>query len=382
MNVGVNGLFVVPAGAGGTWTYLRNVMRELPPLDTSVAYTVFENQESAGILNPRNATNVREIVCPVHAARRPTRLLYEYSVLPLQAKRNRLDVLFCTSFTAPNRSNYATVVTIHDMRHEDLPESFPMFYRLMLTRLARRAARSAAQILTGSEHAKQRIIAAYAVPADRVRVAHLAAEPQYFARVSHEERERIRQTYQLRNPYIFSLAAPNYQKNLNLLVDAFIALRRTSINVRLVAPGFFHPDAAPLREKMRRAGLESEIIATGWIADADLPALYQDAAAFVVPSRYEGFGIPVLEAMASGTPVVTTTATSLPEVAGDAALLVAPDDPAALTAALRRLFEDAPLRDHLTARGEMQARRFSWKKTAEITLRALHDATAYRGPKE
>ncbi|MDQ6906673.1 MAG: glycosyltransferase family 4 protein, partial [Chloroflexota bacterium] len=149
-------------------------------------------------------------------------------------------------------------------------------------------------------------------------------------------------------------------------------------NAQLVLVGLRSVAAGSLEEKVRAAGLGGEVVVTGWVPDADLPALYQGAEVFVLPSRYEGFGLPVLEAMASGVAVVTTTATALPEVAGEAALLVEPDDVAGLADALRRVLDDSVLRAGMVARGRERAAQFTWHRTAEATLAAFRLALASR----
>lgn len=373
LRIGVNSLFLLPTGAGGTWTYLRNLMHELPALDESIEYLLFTNCENRGMLDTRDAPNVREIPCPVRGSSRLSRLSYMYGYLPIQARRAGIDLLFSPALTAPPRFGYASALTIHDVQHEDLPENFPPFERLIFARLFRRSARTAAQILTVSEHAKQRITAVYGVPPARITVTYEAADPIFFVRVSPETVERVRQRYGLGARYILAVGQLHPHKNLGLLLDAYATLRgTTTMPVRLALVGLPRSAGEELRERIRALGIEGEIIMTGWVPDEDLPALYQGAAAFVMPSRYEGFGLPVLEAMASGVPVVTTTATSLPEVAGDAALLVDPDDVAGMAEALGRVLGDEGLRAELIGRGTKRARQFTWRTTAVATLAAFH----------
>ncbi len=373
--VGINSLFLIPEGVGGTETYLRNLIRELPALDPDIAYTLFTNRENAGTFAVPPGANLRELPCPVRAVRRPERLAYEYGVLPLRARRQQVDVLFSPGFTAPARRGYASVVTIHDMQPEDMPDNFTPLYHFGYTRLMRRAARQAAHILTVSEHAKGRIVALYGIPPERITVSHHAAGPIYFTSVSPDEIARVRQTYGIHFPYLLSVATLHPHKNLDALIDAFVALRQTGDTaIQLVLVGLRGTAAATLQTKVETAGIADAVVMTGWVPDADLPALYQGATVYVLPSRYEGFGIPILEAMASGTPVITTTAASLPEVAGDAALLVDPDDRAALAHALRRVVNDPALRADLIGRGRARAPLFTWRKTAEATLAAFAHA--------
>ena len=278
------------------------------------------------------------------------------------------------------RSRYASVVTIHDMQHEDMPELFPWLDRTVFLTLLRRVARNAAHILTMSEYTKERIIARYGIPPERITVGYNAASPAFFARVGPEEIARVRAKYGIVGGYLLSVATLHAHKNLDLLIDAVKVLRSQppGEDIRLVLVGLRGTAADTLAAKIRAVGGEAFMTCTGYVPDADLAALYQGATACVTPSRYEGFGIPVLEAMASGVPVVMSNATALPEVAGDAALMFDPADLAALVAALHRVLSDADLRAALIARGVARAQQFTWRRTAEITLAVLQDAARVR----
>jgi glycosyltransferase involved in cell wall biosynthesis len=378
LHVGIDSLFLIPGGVGGSETYLRNVIAELTNLEEPSAYTLYTNRENAGTFEFNRAA-VREVRCAIPAVRRPLRLLYEYAVLPRRAHRMGIDVLFAPGFTTPTSRRYATVATILDMRHIDLPGSFSPAFLMAHSLLTLHAARTATRILTLSEHAKRRIIDVYRVPDEKVLVSYLAAEPLYFAPVLDDAVRRVREQYGLSTPYILSVATLHPHKNLGTLIEAFKAVRATSAcSLQLALVGLPGEAAQRLRQEVQAAGLTEAVVLTGWVPDADLPALYRGAEVFVLPSRYEGFGIPVLEAMASGVPVITTTAASLPEVAGDAALLFHPDDAAGLVQALRQVLTNNVLRHTLIGRGRVRSQLFTWHATAQQTNAALRQAASLR----
>jgi len=374
VRVSVDALYALPDG-GGTWTYLRALLRELPACDAEARYTVFTNREGGKLLDPTAVGTVRAVRCPVPGG--SARLAYEYAALPAQIVRAGTDVLFAPAFTLPAAPGAASVVTIHDLRHEELPASFPPLHGAMLRRLARAAARRADHVIVTTDRTRARLIACYNLDPERVHTVPLAADAAFFAPIPEATRAAVRERHGLYRPYLLSLAQPSWQKNLAALVEAYLAWRvldRT--DTHLVLPGWRPGDAPELWAKVRAAGREADVRCIGRVPDADLPALYAGAAAFVLPSRYEGFGIPLLEAMACGTPVLATTAAALPEVAGDAALLFAPDDRPALVAALRHLLDDPALRASLVARGHARARQFSWHNTAAQTYAVLARAHA------
>ncbi len=381
LRVGLNGLFLLLGRMAGMETYLRALVREMPPLDPAIEYVLFVDRRNAGTFGVEAYANVREVICPVPvpANRRAAwgvRVAAEYAVLPPLVRRHGVDVLLNPAFIGPAPRGTPAVVTFHDAQHEDLPENFASVDQRVFARLLRHSARHAAHILTDSRYAKGRVETIYGIPPARVTAIHLAADARFFAPMPDAEIARVCGVYGLSTPYLLSVASLMPHKNFDTLLDAFAILRATGAGARLALVGQRSVAGDALARRIAAEGMADAVTLTGYVPDEDLPALYRGAVAFVLPSRYEGFGIPVLEAMASGTPVVTTTATSLPEVAGDAALLVDPDDTAGFVAAMRRLLTDDAMRATLIARGIVQARRFTWERAAATTLDLLRRAAS------
>ena len=257
------------------------------------------------------------------------------------------------------------MLTFHDL----IPLRYPGYVtpraRLLFRVTTALALRTAQTIIAVSEAARRDLLAAFGVAPAKVITVYEAADPRFRPQPAAEQ-ARVRALYGLPDRFFLYVGINKPHKNLESLIAAYAAL--TGSKPALVIAGPWDERYPEPRALAARLGLETAVRFLGPVGEADLPGLYAAATAFVFPSRYEGFGLPVLEAMACGTPVACSNVSSLPEVAGDAALFFAPDDTPALTGVLRRLSDDSALCADLRARGLAQAARFSWPLTAQRTL--------------
>jgi len=306
------------------------------------------------------------------------KLWFEQVTFPRLCRRMGADLAHVPYFAPPLRPGVPTLCTIHDLIPMVLPgyRGTPMV-RLYTSLVATGAAR-ASLILTDSQASRGDILAHLRVPAGRVRVVYLAPAPHYRPITEAARLEAVRRKYGLPDRFVLWLAGFDVRKNADALLHAYTWVAETlDDEYPLVMAGGLPARDTPFFPDPRRIAARLDIAGVvrypGYIEEDDKPAVYSAATVFVYPSRYEGFGLPVLEAMACGTPVVTSNATSLPEVAGEAALQVPPDDTRCLAAAIISLCTDEALREGLRRRGLAQAAGFTWPRTAGETLDAYRD---------
>lgn len=285
---------------------------------------------------------------------------------PQDLRRRGIDLAH-VQYIIPPIAPCPVVTTIHDVAFRRYPELFPLKHRLLLNLLIPFAAHHAAAVITGSEATRRDLMEFYGVPAEKVVVTPYAADPIYRPMDRNAARRAVRSRLGVPGPYVLSVGVLQPRKNLPRLVRAYNRASRDFPH-RLVIVGKEGWAGAELRQAVAQAPAGREPLFTGYVADADLPALYAGADVFAYPSLYEGFGLPPLEAMACGTPVLTSNVSSLPEVVGEAAVMVDPRDESALAAALRRLLSDPAGRERLAAAGIARARNFSWERTARETV--------------
>jgi glycosyltransferase involved in cell wall biosynthesis len=327
--------------------------------------------------------------------------------LPWASLRGSFDLLHVT-YNAPPLSPCPTVVTIHDISFEHYPQFFSPRDLLILKTLVPLSARRAAHILTGSQHTRRELMDRYGLPPQKITVTSYAADEQFRPVLDPAALQAVRAKYGIGGgPFALALGNLQPRKNIARLAAAFAqavnseqstALDRQHLAVNgqpsrettddwslatasfsLVIAGKAQWRESEVFQAVQRAGLEGRVVFPGYVDDADLPALYSAAALFVYPSLYEGFGLPPLEAMACGTPVISSNAASLPEVVGDAALLIGPTDTAALAQALRTVLTQPSLHADLRRRGFERAAQFSWRRCATETLGAYQTALGWRG---
>jgi len=298
-------------------------------------------------------------------------VLWTHAILPAQAARSHIDVLHTPAHVIPVLAPCPTVVSILDALILKTPENFTRWHRNYARVFVPLSARQAAAILTISEHSKRDLVETLKVSPDKVHVTYLAASPRFHP-VAIADIYDAREQYAIHKPFILSVGTLEPRKNITRLVQAFAQLNRTDYQVIHVGPkGWQYDD---ILAEAQRLGLQDTVRFLGHVPLDDLVKLYNAASLFVYPSLYEGFGIPVLEAMACGCPVITSNTSSLPEVAGDAAILIDPTDTQQLADAIQRVLEDRPLADSLNEKGLANARRFSWERCAQETLAVYRQA--------
>ena len=365
----------VGAQLAGNESYAVNLIEALAEIDQTNLYTLYVTKPAAidRFADRWSNFKVRQTLPHTPLVRIPL-------TLSAELRRHPVDVLH-VQFTAPPFAPCPVVTTIHDLSFEHLPETFKRRSRAQLRLTVRRTARKAALILTLSEFSRRDIIETYAVDPERIIVTPAAAPAHFKPIVDETELEKIRERYGIGANYLLSLGSIQPRKNLTRLIEAFQWLRKSRPDDKpphLVIAGKRGWLDDEVFHAAQQDGLNESVRFIGYVPEADLPALYSGAMCFVYPSYFEGFGLPVLEAMQCGAPVIAGNQTSLPEVAGDAALLFDPFDTRALGEAIARVIDHPDYRAELRVKGLQRAAEFSWIATARLTLKAYESAAANR----
>ena len=365
----------------GMGNFLYNLLIELIELDRTNQYVLYTNQ-------PLSDTNLDlPDNFQVQFLSLPTYPLWEQVALPLAARRDQLDVLHCPANTGPLwlPKGVSLVLTVHDVMYmlptSVLPASPSLYQRL--GRLYRRlvvplVARRATTIVTDSHYSRQDIVKYLDGAEDSVQVVWGAPNSACRVITDATALTKVRTKYALHRPFILALAGVDPRKNTVKVIEAFALLLKNfsaqPAAYQLALVGLPTSAQPSFLTQARKLGVDRHVSLMGFVPEADLVALYNLAEVFVYPSLYEGFGLPVLEAMACGTPVVTSPAGSIPEVAGDAALFVDPTSAVAISQGIIQVLSDRELAQRLQALGFAQAGRFSWRRTATEMLRIYADA--------
>jgi glycosyltransferase involved in cell wall biosynthesis len=372
-HIGLNLVFLVPDETGGMEVAARELipalLAEAPP---GMRFTAFINREAAAAGGGPWGELLPAVTVPANARNRVQWVLGEQTLLPPLAMREGVDLVHSLASTAPLWGRFRRVVTVHDLIYARFPEAHAGIRDKGMKVLVPQAARRSHRVIADSQSTREDLVELVGISSGQIDVVPLGLGQVWREASLAEGETRARFELGARR-VLLSLSAKRPHKNLLALIDA-LALIPPEDRPVLVLPGYRTAYEAELRERATSAGVGGDVRFPPWVSAAELEGLWALAAAFVFPSLYEGFGLPVLEAMARGVPVACSNASSLPEVAGDAALLFDPQDEAAIAGALRRLLDDVALREQLRTRGLTRAGEFTWQRTARLTLESYRRA--------
>ena len=378
MRIGIDArLLTYRRGIGNVVFHLLHGLSEL---SDDCSYVIYVDDPSAKELVPDDARfSVRTLRPKFYPA-------WEQISLPLRVARDKLDILHCPGNTAPVYlpDQVKLVLTIHDVMYlfpASILHKSPSFYqrvgREYLRRIVPFVARRAASIITISESSREDILKYLHVPEERINVVSLAANGACQVIADASLLITVRKKYSLDSPFMLALGAIDPRKNSATIMKAYARFKQQNSGPsKLAIIGLPVNGMMAFKRLAEELGISDEVVLTGFVTDDDLVALYNAAELLIYPSLYEGFGLPVLEAMKCGTPVITSPSGSIPEISGDAAVMVNPLDVDEIAAAMKRVTTDKVLHRHLVAKGKTQAEKFSWQRTAEKTSEIYRNVMA------
>ena len=354
----------------GVRTYVANIVEQIPNLEGRLRYVVYVKDPSAFSNGQSKCTNLEIKKLPSPSGR--FNLLAGF---PMCCLRDSLS-LFHSQYVLPAFLGCKSVLTIHDILYESHPEFFPGFHRRLLKMFVPLSARKASRIMADSEYTKGEIVKYYNIPEEKIRVIHLGVSDKLSPVIEQDLIDAALQRYMISKKYILFVGRIEPRKNISGLLRALDYIKkRGAKDLCLVIVG--NQDILfkekELFKNIKKMGLDSDVVFTGGVSEEDLALLYSGAKALVYPSFAEGFGLPVLEAMACGTPVITSNTTSLPEIAGDAALLVDPHSFVGIGESIEAILKNDTLREDLSHRGVKRAQRFRWEETAKKTIQVYRE---------
>ena len=373
MRIGINALYSMSGSVGGMETYLRNIVRAILKHDTQNKYIFFANKENYEYFDTEQ-DNFVKVLCPFPKGLGIKLFFWEQCILPFQASKYKVDILFSPVYTSPAFLSCKSVVTIHCMNYYYNPEDYSRHILPYLRIFIPLSARRSDKIITVSNNTKNELIKNLEINAEKIRVIYYGVDKGFSPDLEFDVQNELSLKYGIKGKYILSIAGYRASKNVLSAVKAFNVLKKKyGLEHKLVIVGKEGMETFKIKEFIRECSLASEVLFAGPVPNEKLAPFYCGADLFVFLSLYESFGIPLIEAMACGTPVISSNKTALPEIVGDAGILVDPHNIEAIASQMNRVLSNEQLKMDLFEKGLERAKIFSWDNAAQELLSVFYE---------